>query len=149
MEAIGITRDDDRRWHFKLTLDHLAREWFNDTGRGLPNWELMSREFSKYFSTQGKSMRNLHQTWKQFEFNPDTDDIEEFVRNVQECAHQLEYDDKAVINMIKSSMPMSTYSSLYQKDDLPTVIAMVKDLYARKPAPQRQILPPDQTPSHK
>ena len=32
-------------------------------------------------------------TWKNYEFSPETDDIEEFVRNVQECAHQLGYED--------------------------------------------------------
>ena len=133
MEAIGITKDLDKRQNFKLTLDHLAREWFNDTGTKYGTWEILTREFSKYFSTQGKSMRNLHRTWKNFEFNPETDDIEEFVRNVQECAHQLGYDDLSITNMIKSCMPMSTYSSLYGKEDLPSVIAMVKDFYAKGP----------------
>ena len=87
MEAIGTTKDLDKTQNLKLTLDHLARKWFNDTGRKIAAWEALTREFSKYFSTQGKSMSNLHNTWKNFEFNPETDDIEEFVRNVQECAH--------------------------------------------------------------
>ena len=97
----------------------------------IADWETLNREFSKYFSTQGQSMRNLYKTWINFEFNPETNDIEEFVRNVQECAHQLGYEDQSITNMIKSCMPMSTYSSLYEKNDLPSVIAMVKDLFAK------------------
>ena len=33
MEAIGITTEHDCITNFKLTLDHLAREWYNNTGR--------------------------------------------------------------------------------------------------------------------
>ena len=133
MEAIGITKEEDKVTNFKLTLDHFAWEWYNDTGTDIDKWETLIHEFSRYFSTQGKSMRNLHSRWKKFEFNPDTDDIEEFVRNVQECAHQLNYDDAAIMNMIKSCMPMSIYGSLYEKTTLASVITMVKDLYAKGP----------------
>ena len=39
-----------------------------------------------------------------FKFNPQTDDIEEFVRNVQETATQLNYGNEAVANMIKIAL---------------------------------------------
>ena len=58
-------------------------------------------------------MKNLLKRWKDFTFNPETDDIEVFVRDVQETAKQLKYDDEATGNMIKINMPMEMYTSLY------------------------------------
>ena len=132
MEAIGITAEHDRILNFKLTLDHLAREWYNNTGRKKETWKSLTTEFSRYFSTQGKSIRNLHFRWNRFKFDPATDDIEEFIRNVQECAAQLNYSEEATMNMIKSCMPKSVYVALYEKDTLEAVVEMVINLFAKE-----------------
>ena len=90
--------------NFKLTLDHLAREWY-DNADSKGDYEKLKGDFSRHFSTQGKSVRNLHARWNSFTFDPNTDDIEVFLRNVQETAKQLEYREATVVNMIKSKMP--------------------------------------------
>ena len=82
MDAIRVTKEEDKVNYFRLTLDHLAREWYNDSGSATVDWEEMKQEFSKHFSTQGKSMLNLHERWRKFSFDPAKDDIEEFLRNV-------------------------------------------------------------------
>ena len=95
----GSHRDNCRaRSHPKLqvNLDHLAREWYNNTGEEREIWKSLTTEFSRYFSTQGKSIRNLHFRWNRFKFDPATDDIKEFIRNVQECAAQLNYSEEAL-----------------------------------------------------
>ena len=71
--------------NFKLTLDHLAREWY-DNADSKGDYEKLKGDFSRHFSTQGKSVRNLHARWNSFTFDPNTDDIEVFLRNVQETA---------------------------------------------------------------
>ena len=43
---------------------------------------------------------------------------------MKEAAHQLNYNDEAVLHLIKATM-----------HDLNTVITMVKDIYAKKPEP--------------
>ena len=58
-------------------------------------------------------MKNLLKRWKDFTFNPETDDIEVFVRDVQETAKQLKYDDEATGNMIKINMPMGNVHPVY------------------------------------
>ena len=73
--------------NFRLTLDHHAREWY-DKADCKTSWKKMKLEFSRYFSTQGRSMRNLLSRWKEFKFDPQKDDIEEFVRDVQETGKQ-------------------------------------------------------------
>ena len=83
--------------NFRLTLDHHAREWY-DKADCKTSWTKMKLEFSRYFSTQGRSMKNLLSRWTEFKFDPQKDDIEEFVRDVQETAVQLKYDDEATAN---------------------------------------------------
>ena len=107
LEAVQAKRDEVKVKKFRYTLDHLAREWYNDAVK--PDWDYdkLTTEFSKYYSTQGRSLRQLHDKWRKFSFNPDTDDIEVFIRNVKECAQDLRYDDMAVLNMVKACMPSS------------------------------------------
>ena len=131
MDAIGVTREEDKIRYFRLTLDHLAREWYNDTGAEITDWTEMKQEFSKHFSTQGKSILNLHERWRKFTFNPDTDDIEEFLRNVQECAKQLKYDDDITLTTIKTCMPKSLYGTLWEKKSLTDTVTFLKELYAK------------------
>ena len=76
-------------------------------------------------------MRNLLSRWKEFKFDPQTGDIEEFVRDVQETAKQLNYEEEATANMIKTSMPMAMYTSLYDEENLEKIITKVRDIYAR------------------
>ena len=125
----GITNAMKVR-NFKLTLDHLAREWYNNAdSKG--DYEKLKGDFSRHFSTQGKSARNLHTRWNSFSFDPNTDDIEVFLRNVQGTAKQLEYREATVVNMIKSKMPLAMYSTLYDIHDLDKVVTRCMDIYAK------------------
>ena len=116
--------------NFKLTLDHLAREWY-DNADSKGDYEKLKGDFSRHFSTQGKSVRNLHARWNSFTFDPATDDIEVFLRNVQETAKQLDYKEATVVNMIKSKMPLAMYSTLYDIHDLDKVVTSCRDIYAK------------------
>ena len=101
----------------------------------------MKLEFSRYFSTQGRSMRNLLSRWKEFKFDPQKDDIEEFVRDVQETGKQLNYEEEAIANMIKTSMPMgNVHQFCMMKKNLEKIITKVRDIYAR-PHIKAQIAP--------
>ena len=54
---------------------------------------------------------------------------------MKEAAHQLNYNDEAVLHLIKATMPSKIYGTLYNQHDLNTVITMVKDIYVKKPEP--------------
>ena len=98
-------------------------------------WNDLQQQFSRYFSTQGRSIKHLHDKWRNFSFTPGQDDIEAYIRDIKEAAHQLNYNDEAVLHLIKATMPAEIYSTLYNQDDLNVVIMMVKDIYAKKPEP--------------
>ena len=129
-------RDDQKIKNFRLTLDHHAREWY-DKADCKGTWEKLKLGFSRHFSTQGRSIMNLLTRWKSFRFNPEVDDIEEFVRDVQETASQLKYDEEAIGMMIKTCMPHHMYANLYEVTDLEKIITKVRDIYA-KPVHQSQ-----------
>ena len=118
--------------HFKHTLDHLVREWYDSLTFPI-TWVDLQQRFSKYFSTQGRSIKHLHDKWRNFSFTPGQDDIEAYIRDIKEAAHQLNYNDEVVLHLIKATMPSEIYGTLYNQHDLNTVITMVKDIYAKKP----------------
>ena len=118
--------------NFKHTLDHLAREWYDSLMFPIV-WDDLQQRFSQYFSTQGRSIKHLHDKWRNFSFTPGQDNIEAYIRDVNEAVHQLNYNDEAVLHLIKATMPSEIYGTLYNQHDLNTVITMVKDIYAKKP----------------
>ena len=80
------------------------------------SWQLaceFTTHFSKYFSTQGRNIKHLHERWRTFSFDPATDDIEEYIRDVKEAAKQLGHGDDAVLNLLKATMPTELYGTLY------------------------------------
>ena len=48
--------------NFKHTLDHLAREWYNSLMFPIA-WNDLQQRFSWDFSTQGRSIKHLHDKW--------------------------------------------------------------------------------------
>ena len=134
MEAMWFHRDDYND-KFKHTLQHLAREWYHglDLYQFGDSWCEFTRHFSRYFSTQGRNIKHLHERWRVFSFDPNTDDIEEYIRDVCEAAKQLGHSDDAVLNLLKATMPTELYGTLYGHDNLYVVMTMLKDIYAKKP----------------
>ena len=120
---------------FKHTLQHLAREWYHglDMLQFSGSWDEFTQHFSRYFSTQGRNIKHLYERWRAFSFDPNTDDIEEYIRDVCEAAKQLGHGDDAVLNLLKATMPTELYGTLYGHDNLYAVMTMFKDIYAKKP----------------
>ena len=54
---------------FKHTLDHLARKWYDSLTFPIA-WNNLQQQFSRYFSTQGRSIKHLHDKWRNFSFIP-------------------------------------------------------------------------------
>ena len=131
LEATDPTMTEAQRvQNFRLTLDHNAREWY-DKADCKDTWEHMRTQFSQFFSTQGKSIFNLQKRWNSFSYNDETDDIEVFLRDVQETAKQLKYTDELVCTMIKSNIPRSLAYSLYKVDNLDELVSAVRNQLAK------------------
>ena len=135
-DSQGIRRDIDKVYNFKHTLDGEAREWYADYARQadvIPPWNTLINDFSQYYSSQGRGEKNLHEAWRNMSFTPATDDVEVFLRDLQECAKQLNYDDQVVITTIRAAMPQEIYGALYKMNELSEVIGFCKNYYAKSP----------------
>ena len=123
-------RVDDYIDKFKHTLQHLAREWYHglDMDQFTGNWCEFTRHFSRYFSTQGRNIKHLYEGWRIFSFDPNTDDIEEYIWDVHKAVKQLEHGDDVVLNLLKATMPTELYGTLYGHDNLYIVMTMLKDI---------------------
>ena len=135
-DSQGIRRDVDKVYNFKHTLDGEAREWYADYARQadvIPPWKTLINDFSRYYSSQGRGEKNLHEAWRNMSFTPATDDVEVFLRDLQESAKQLNYDDQVVMTTIRAAMPQEIYGALYKMTDLSEVIDFCKNYYAKSP----------------
>ena len=123
-------------------LDVDAREWYADYFRqhgSIPMWKMLINDFSRYFSTQGRGEKNLHEAWRKMTFIPATDDIEVFIRDIQELAKQLNYTDQVLIPTLRAAMPREIYGTLYKMEDLSKMIDFCKNYYAKSPAERQKI----------
>ena len=75
-------------------------------------------DISAYTSPQSRNIKHLHERWRTFSFDPNADDIEEYIRDVCEAAKQLGHGDDAVINLFKATMPTKLYGTLYGHNNL-------------------------------
>ena len=116
--------------NFRCTLDHNAREWYGKVDCK-DTWDNMRTQFSQFFSTQGKSIFNLQKRWNFFTYNDETDDIEVFLRDVQETAKQLKDTDDLVCTMIKTHIPRSLAYSLYKVTNLDELVSAVRNQLAK------------------
>ena len=135
-DSQGIRRDIDKVYNFKHTLDGEAREWYADYVRQtdvIPPWKTLINDFSRYYSSQGRGEKNLHEAWRNMSFTKATDNVEVFLRDLQECAKQLNYDDQVVMTTIRAAMPQEVYGPLYKMTDLSEVIDFCKNYYAKSP----------------
>ena len=117
-------------------MDGEAREWYTDYARQadvIPPWNTLINDFSRYYSSQGRGEKNLYEAWRNMSFRPATDDVEVFLRDLQECAKQLNYDDQVVITTIRAAMPQEVYGALYKMNELSEVIDFCKNYYAKSP----------------
>ena len=72
-------------------------------------------------------------------FTPATDDIEVFIRDIQELAKQLNYTDQVLITTLRAAMPREIYGALYKMEDLSKMIDFCKNYYAKSPAERQKI----------
>ena len=88
--------------------------------------------FCRYFSIQGRSIKILHERWRDFKFDPNTDVIEVFISDVKHTTHQLSHNEVAVLNLIQVCIHIYMYVSLYPVQELDVAVAMVKDILHQK-----------------
>ena len=110
-------------------------EWYNDTIVPAA-WNATQVLFCRYFSIHDRSLRDLHERWRDVTVYPNADDIEVFISNIKQTACQFTHNDIAVLNLIKACMPANIYFTLYPVHELDVAVSMLKGIYAKKLDPK-------------
>ena len=81
----AITVDNNKICgYFKITLSDLARSWFDRNTFESPHD--LEKKFLKDFSPYGKTPHQWLQQWNTLQFNPETDNIDEFLVKFDDLA---------------------------------------------------------------
>ena len=143
-----ITEQDDKIRRFKDTLFETARKW----AQTLSYTEVIKFDYNPddandkkasmkylFLARFAKEGRTLHNAWGALTFNPNKDDIEQFVLKVEELAKKLGYNEDAQVMAVKSVLLRDVYGICvtYKKlKDLKTfLIELFSNLKMREAVP--------------
>ena len=116
-----ITEQDNKIKRFKDTLFETARKW----AQTLNYTEVIQFDYNpddandkkasmKYlflarFAKEGRTLEAAYNAWRALTFDPNKDDIEQFVLKVEELAKKLGYNEDAQVMAVKSVLPRDVY----------------------------------------
>ena len=116
-----ITEQDDKIKRFKDTLFETARKWAQtlnysevikfDYNPGDANEKKASMKylFLARFAKEGRTLKAAYNAWGALTFDPNKDNIEQFVFKVEELAKKLGYNEDAQVMAVKSVLPRDVY----------------------------------------
>ena len=132
----------DQREHFKDTLFEKARRWENTLADMVNRYDYDDDDtdaqkktsakwlFLQRFAKEGRTIESAYEAWRILNFNPETDDIEDFLSKVKELAKKLGYADSAQIMTIKGCMPRDVYGLCLTKATLEELQEFLMDLFS-------------------
>ena len=89
--------------YFKITLTDLARNWYDRNTFTSP--KDLERKFLNDFSPYGKTSHQWLQQWNHLQFNPDTDNIDEFLEKFDDLAALVGAPDEFKLKAFRVLMP--------------------------------------------
>ena len=120
-EIHKIKREGDKIKRFKDTLFEMARKWaqtLNYTEVNKfdynPKDENDNKASIKYlfmarFAKEGRTLEAAYNAWSTLTFDPNKDDIEQFVSKVEDLAKKLGYNEDAQVMAVKSILRKDVY----------------------------------------
>ena len=112
-----ITEQKDKIDRFKDTLFETARKWAQtlnytevtkfdyDPADADDKIASMKYLFLARFAKEGRSLEAAYSAWGALTFDPNKDDIEQFILKVEELAKKLGYNEDAQVMAVKSVLP--------------------------------------------
>ena len=89
--------------YFKITLTDLACNWYDRNTFATP--KDLERKFLNDFSPYGKTSHQWLQQWNHLQFNPDTDNIDEFLEKFDDLASLVGAPDEFKLKAFRVLMP--------------------------------------------
>ena len=116
-----ITEQRDKIDKFKDTLFETARKWAQtlnytevtkfdyDSANANDKIASMKYLFLARFAKEGRTLEAAYNAWGALTFDPNKDDIEQFILKVEELAKKLGYNEDAQVMAVKSALPRDVY----------------------------------------
>ena len=145
-DYFGLHQIDDQQdkiKRFKDTLFETARKWaqtLDYTGEVVkfdydPANEDDKKASMKYlllrrFAKEGRTLEAAYSAWGLLTFDPNKDDIEQFIQKVEELAKKLGYSEDAQVMAVKSVLPRDVYGICMTHKTLKELKTFLIDLFA-------------------
>ena len=145
-DYFGLHQIDDQQdkiKRFKDTLFETARKWaqtLDYTGEVVkfgydPANEDDKKASMKYlflrrFAKEGRTLEAAYSAWGSLKFDPNKDDIEQFIQKVEELAKKLGYNEDAQVMAVKSILPRDVYGICMTHKTLKELKTFLIDLFA-------------------
>ena len=97
--------DTEKMTYFEMTLRGLARNWYDSTT--FTDYNDMISKFRKRFNKFGPNPRDWLRAWIDLKFDPQTDDIDQYVQTIKDLAELLSYPPEQTLQVFRMSMPES------------------------------------------
>ena len=111
---------------FKMTLTDLARAWLER--QTFESAKDLKDKFLTDFSPYGKTHRQWIAKWAELKFNPDIDNIDEFLEKFEDLAQLNNLRDDYKLHAFKIAMPKKVELHLRSIDNLQNCYQTAKDL---------------------
>ena len=137
-----ITEQRDKIDRFKDTLFETARKWAQtlnytevtrfdyDPANADDKIASMKYLFLARFAKEGRTLESAYSAWGALTFDPNKDDIEQFILKVEELAKKLGYNQDAQVMAVKSVLPRDVYGIYMTYKTLKELKAFLIELFS-------------------
>ena len=137
-----ITEQADKISRFKGTLFETARKWAQnlnytdvtkfdyDPANANDKIASMKYLFLARFAKEGRTLEAAYSAWGALTFDPNKDDIEQFIQKVEELAKKLGYNQDAQVMAVKSVLPRDVYGICMTYKTLTELKAFLIELFS-------------------
>ena len=145
-DYFGLHQIDDQQdkiKRFKDTLFETARKWAQtlnyteevvkfDYNPAIEDDKKASMKylFLRRFAKEGRTLEAAYSAWESLTFDPNKDDIEQFIQKVEELAKKLGYNEDAQVMAVKSVLPRDVYGICMTYKTLKELKTFLIDLFA-------------------
>ena len=145
-DYFGLHQIEDQRDKIKIfkdTLFETARKWAQtlDYNREVVKFDYdpaieddkkasMKYLFLRRFAKEGRTLEAAYSAWGSLTFDPNKDDIEQFILKVEELVKKLGYNEDAQVMAVKSVLPRDVYGICMTYKTLKELKAFLIDLFA-------------------
>ena len=125
-----ITRfKDTRKWAQALNYTEVTKFDYDPANAG-DKIASMKYLFLARFAKEGRTLEAAYSAWGALTFDPNKDDIEQFILKVEELAKKLGYNEDAQVMAVKSVLPRDVYGICMTYKTLKELKAFLIELFS-------------------